>query len=369
MLKKYACLFLLLCILPLAGCGDQRILEDLGFIQTTSYDILPDGNLAISVSIPQADPETSAKREVLTAMAKSSKEAKMIMSRQTSMLLVSGQLRNVLFGRSMAEHGLHGHLDTLYRDPSISSQVKISVVEGNAGELLIDDYKQHPRTGRYIDMLLEKEALGQTIPKVTLFNFARDYFDQGVDPVAPIIKKHDKNYITTNGIALFKDDRYVAKIEPQDALIFSFLKGKFREGQLNIDLSEDPKDKKEVVMFSSLISSRKVKVVRGDQGIDKVMFYVKVSGSVLEYIGDARLSNDRERHELEQRISKYITKKGNAMISMMKQHQVDSLGIGRYVRNRIGYEQWKKMDWRQELQKLQVECVIDVHIKDYGKFR
>ncbi|WP_433939773.1 Ger(x)C family spore germination protein [Paenibacillus lautus] len=367
MLKKYACLFLLLCILPLGGCGDQRILEDLGFIQTTSYDMLPDGNLVISVSIPQADPETSAKREVLTATAKSSKEAKMIMSRQTGMLLVSGQLRNVLFGRSMAEHGLHGHLDTLYRDPAISSQVKISVVEGNAGELLIDDYKQHPRTGRYIDMLLEKEALGQTIPKVTLFNFARDYFDQGVDPVAPMIKKHDNNYITTNGIALFKDDRYVAKIKPQDALIFSFLKGKFREGQLNIDLSAG--DKNEVVMFSSLISSRKVKVVRGDRGIDKVTFNVKISGSVLEYIGDAKLSNDRERHELEQRISQYISKKGDAMISLMKQHQIDSLGIGRYVRNRIGYEQWKRMDWRQELQKLQVECLIDVHIKDYGKFR
>ncbi|MHA2857155.1 Ger(x)C family spore germination protein [Paenibacillus lautus] len=367
MLKKYACLLLLLCLLPLAGCGDQRILEDLGFIQTTSYDMLPDGNLAISVSIPQADPETSAKREVLTATAKSSKEAKMIMSRQTGMLLVSGQLRNVLFGRSMAEHGLHGHLDTLYRDPAISSQVKISVVEGNAGELLIDDYKQHPRTGRYIDMLLEKEALGQTIPKVTLFNFARGYFDQGVDPVAPMIKKHDKNYITTNGIALFKDDRYVAKIEPQDALIFSFLKGKFREGQLNIDLSDG--DKNEVVMFSSLISSRKVKVVRGDRGIDKVIFNVKVSGSVLEYIGDARLSNDRERHELEQRISQYISKKADAMVSLMKQHQIDNLGIGRYVRNRIGYEQWKRMDWRQELQKLQVECLIDVHIKEYGKFR
>ena len=38
------------------------------------------------------------------------------------------------------------------------------------------------------------------------------------------------------------------------------------------------------------------------------------------------------------------------MISLMKQHQIDSLGIGRYVRNRIGYEQWKKMNWRQELQ-------------------
>ncbi|MCT1400388.1 Ger(x)C family spore germination protein [Paenibacillus sp. p3-SID867] len=368
MLKRCTCLLLLLCIIPLSGCGDQRILEDLGFIQTTSYDLLPDGKLAISVSIPQADPETTAKREVLTATANSSKEAKMIMSRRTGMLLVSGQIRNVLFGLSMAENGLHGHLDTLFRDPSISSQVKVSVVEGHAGELLIDDYRQHPRTGRYIDMLLEKEALGQTIPKVTLFNFARDFFDQGVDPVAPIIKKHENNYITTNGIALFRDDRYVTKIEPQDALVFAFLRGKFRDGQINIELSE-PGDTKENVMFSSLISSRKVKVTRGAQGVDKVTYHIKVTGTVLEYIGDARLSNDRERHELEKRISKYISKKGDRIITLMKQHQVDNLGIGTVVRNRVGYAQWKKMNWRQELQKLPVECLVEVHIKDYGKFR
>ncbi|MGC6588774.1 Ger(x)C family spore germination protein [Paenibacillus sp. Dod16] len=365
MLKKCTCLLLLLCIIPLSGCGDQRILEDLGFIQTTSYDLLPDGKLAITVSIPQADPETSAKREVLTATAESSKEAKMIMSRRTGMLLVSGQIRNVLFGLSMAKNGLHGHLDTLFRDPSISSQVKVSAAESSKE---IDDYSQHPRTGRYIDMLLEKEALGQTIPKVTLFNFARDFFDQGIDPVAPIIKKHENNYITTNGIALFRDDRYVTKIEPQDAMVFAFLKGKFRDGQINIELAE-PGDTKEIVMFSSLISSRKVKVTRGAQGVDKVTYHIKVTGTVLEYIGDARLSNDRERHELEKRISKYISKKGDRIITLMKQHQVDSLGIGTVVRNRVGYAQWKKMNWRQELQKLPVECLVEVHIKDYGKFR
>ena len=53
----------------------------------------------------------------------------------------------------------------------------------------------------------------------------------------------------------------------------------------------------------------------------------------------------------------------------MKQHQVDNLGIGTVVRNRVGYAQWKKMNWRQELQKSPVECLVEVHIKDYGKFR
>lgn len=368
MSKKIISWLLIVCIIPLSGCGDQRILESLGFIQTVSYDIRPDGKLSISFSIPQADPETTANREVLSAVAASSKEATMKVSRETGMMVVSGQLRNVLFGQSMAEHGLHGHLDTLFRDPSISSQVKVSVVEGNAGELLTEDYKQHPRTGRYIDMLLEKEALGQTIPKVTLFIFARDYFDEGTDPVAPILKKHADNYITTNGIALFKNDRYVTKIEPQNALVFAFLKGNFREGQISLEL-EDAGGDKEIVMFSSLISSRKVKIIHGTDGIEKVIYHVKVTGSVLEYIGEARLSVDRERHELEQRISKELTKKADDMISLMKQHQLDNIGIGKYVRNSVGYKQWKQMNWREELEKLPVECSFEVKIKDYGKFR
>lgn len=366
--KKVLGWFLLFCIIPISGCGDKRILEDLGFIQTISYDSHTDDKVAISFSIPQTDPETTSNREVLSAVASSSKDAKMIVSRKSGMMLVSGQIRNVLFGQSLAEQGIHGHLDALFRDPSISPQVKISVVEGDAGELLLGNYKQHPRTGRYIDMLLAKEALGQTIPKVTLFNFARDYFDEGIDPVAPILKKQADNYIMTNGVALFKDDRYVTKIEPSNALVFAFLRGKFKEGHISIEM-EGPHNDKEIVMFSSLISSRKIKVKHGADGIEKITFRVNVSGSVLEYIGKSRLSNDRDRHELEKRISEKITQKANDVISLMKQHQVDSIGIGQYIRNSVGYHQWKQMNWRQELQNLRVECSFDIKIKDYGKLK
>jgi len=359
---------LLLIMLSLNACGDQRVLENLGLIQTVSYDLLPGGQLDISVSIPQADPETSSDREVLSAAANSSKEAKMIMSRKTGMLLVSGQIRNVLFGESLARSGLKGHLDALIRDPSISSQIKISVVDGNAGELLRDNYEQHPRTGRYIDMLLEKESQGQTIPKVTLFNFQRDYFDEGVDPIAPMIRKQDSSFITTNGIALFRDDKHVARIEPKDSLVFAFLKGKFREGEISIDLTA-PGASKEVVMFSSITSSRKIKVAPGTDGAKKIKIEVDITGSVLEYLGDLKLSNERERRLLEDKVSHYISKRADTIVSLMKEHKLDNLGIGRYVRNRVGFKQWQQMKWREEIPKLEIECSIHVKIKDYGKFR
>lgn len=104
---KKAILCVILCFsLTASGCAaDSRILEDLGMVQTTSYDLLPDGMLSITASIPMADPEASAKREVLTVVAENTKNGRIKMSRETQLILVSGQIRNALYGLSMAKKG------------------------------------------------------------------------------------------------------------------------------------------------------------------------------------------------------------------------------------------------------------------------
>lgn len=365
---KKAILCVILCFsLTASGCAaDSRILEDLGMVQTTSYDLLPDGMLSITASIPMADPEASAKREVLTVVAENTKNGRIKMSRETQLILVSGQIRNALYGLSMVKNGIYRYMDTLIRDPSISPELKISIVEGNAGELLRKDYDQHPRTGKYIDHLLEKESSWQTIPRVTILSFLRDLFDDGIDPITPIIKDMG-NSIKINGIALFQDDRYVAKIPADDTMIFAFLKGSFKEGEINVDLSENG-DKKEYAMLSSLVSGRKLKVSYHNQQI-KVRCEIKIMCSILEFLGDLEISNEQDRNKLERRISDKLTRKADSMIALLKQHKVDSLGLGSAVRNKIGYSNWKKMNWREEFPHVEVENKIKVVIKDFGEVR
>lgn len=358
---------MLLCsIVAATGCADQRVLENLGLVQTASYDLLPNGQLSITASIPLADPEAPANREVLTVVADNAKHARIKMSRETQLILVSGQLRNVLYGFSLAKEGLYKYMDTLIRDPSISPELKISLVEDNAGDLLKKNYKQHPRTGKYIDQLLNKEASGQTIPKITILNFMRDYYDDGIDPIIPILKDKGES-ICIDGIGLFQDDRYVTKIPPDETLIFAFLKGSFKEGEININLSGDSHNR-EVVMLSSLVSGRKVKVIYDQQQI-KVHCEINITCSVLEYFGEINLSDRRQRRDLEQRITENLTRKADNIVALLKQHKLDSLGFGGAVRNKIGYTNWKKMNWREEIPNLQVENHIKVKIKDYGEVR
>ncbi len=291
------------------------------------------------------------------------------MAMQTHLQLVSGQLRNSIFGLTLSKAGLWNHIDTLIRDPSISPQVKVTIINGNAGELLRKDYKQQPRTGRYIDKMLQKEAEGQTVPKVTLYHFARDYYDDGIDPIAPVLKDIG-DHITIDGIGLFRDDRYVAKIEPKDALIFAFLRGRFKQGELSVNLSREAHSDKQIAMLSGLMSTRKVKVNLGRNGQPTVTFAIRITGSILEYIGPYNLSDSSERKKLENQIASYITDKSEKMVAMMQKNKVDNLGIGIHVRNRMTYKEWKSMDWNDDLYpNVRVLFDVSVKIKDYGKFR
>ncbi|OAS24342.1 Ger(x)C family spore germination protein [Paenibacillus oryzisoli] len=355
-------------LITITGCGsDQRILEKIGLTHTTSFDLTPDGMLRVTNSIPLAVGEGLKPREVLTTITDSSKGAKVDLARQSQLILVSGQMRNILFGSSLARRGFWDDIDTLVRDPSVSPRVKVTVVDGNANDLLAKTYSNYLRTAQYIDRMMESESKFQSIPKVSLYDFTRDYYDDGIDPVAPIIKDIGE-HVKIDGIALFRDDRYQMKVAAQDAIYFAMLSKNFKLGSLPIILSRE-NEKKELVLFDSLISKRKVRVAQGSSGAYAVNYQISVSGSILEYRGDLKISKEEDRNKLESKIAEKMTEHMDMMVKDMQQHNVDSLGVGNAVKNSIAYKEWKAMDWREIYPEVEIHYQVKVKIKHYGKFQ
>ncbi|KIL34848.1 hypothetical protein SD71_17760 [Cohnella kolymensis] len=362
--------------LLLPACADQRILEELGTVHTTSYDLLPEEEgksskeLLITMTIPKNDPENrKVREEILTTTSINSKGGRIRLSRKTELSLVSGQLRNVLFGSRLAKEGIWPLMDTFQRDPSISQRLKITVVDGSAHDLVTEKYPPHPMTGPYIERMLEKQEKSKMSAEATLYDFTRDYYDDGIDPIAPIVKKQGGN-VVMEGIALFNEDRYMTKIPADEVLIFGFLQGDFRQGELSMDFGESANKEANNAMFTSLISKRKIKVFANRSRDDiTVNVSVQIKGSVLEYNGKMDLSIDQDRRKLERLISEQITDKANDMISKMQKNNVDSLGLGQYVRNSMSYGRWKKLNWEEVYPHVRVHCKATMVIKDYGKFK
>lgn len=354
-------------LLLLTGCKrDERILEDLGMVQTSSYDLLGNNKIKVVSCVPVIDPDSPVRRELLTAESDSIKEARLQFSRQTDLTVVSGQLRETLFGTTLAKAGIGDYIDTLLRDPSTALGVRVTVVEGDAGELLSKTYEPHSDTGRYITHLLEKESLSNSIPTTTLYEFSRDYNDDGIDAVTPIVKDAGKK-VAVDGIALFVMDKYVMKIPVEDGIIFALFREDLKQGEATVNLGEK-NGKPVIVMFSSMAGKRKVRVHKLAEGRFKADLSLSVQGSVLEYTGEEKLSDPGTRHKLEEQIARYITDKAEKMIRQMQEAKTDGLGIGRYVRNSLSYREWTSLDWREVYPLIEIECHAKITIKDYGKY-
>ncbi|MCM3000926.1 Ger(x)C family spore germination protein [Paenibacillus cellulositrophicus] len=357
-------------MLMLTGCTDQHIIERAGFVRTLAYDLSGEGEntkLRVTASIPKSNHEDAI---VYTTMAESGKKAKMIFDRQNNRRLVNGQLRQVVFGERLARKGVWSNMDTLTRDPSIGSRLHIIVAESDPHHILIrNDYPQGPTAGEYLDTLIRTEAKSGEIPDTTLYTFTRDYYDDGIDPVATILKE-EKDSLSIDGIALFKNDQYVGKIDADDRMFFALLHHGVRAGDLNVSIQTD-RNAEEQATLEYLSSKRRIKVLSTRDILEgrpiQVALRIRLSGSLLEYIGALDMKKRTDQRKLEAELEKTINRKCQKLIDHMQEKKSDPMGIGQYVRNSIPHSVWKQLKWEEVFSKADISVHVDVKIRDYGK--
>ncbi|WP_438447820.1 Ger(x)C family spore germination protein [Gorillibacterium sp. sgz5001074] len=347
-------------MLLLAGCGEQRKLEDLGMIHAVALDRISRGTLQVGVSIPKPSEGGKLFSEYQTVQADSVKEARTKIQRRTGEILVSGQLRTILIGKDLAEGGIWRYMDAYQRDPIIGERTLIAVVDGPANNILSSDYPDRPSAGDYVNKLLLRDAKIHESPDVTVYSFARDFYDDGIDPIAPLLKLESRN-VSISGIALFHGDSYAGSVAAQDIIRFLLLYGNARQGEIAMKL-----DGNEQVMISGLLSHRRTKVMHSKGGEPEVEIQLRIRASVLEYIGERDIGKEEDQEWIIQQITKHLEASMQDLVAQLQEKNADALGIGKRVRNAMGYDEWKAYDWNSRYPKLKIGVKIRLLIKDFG---
>lgn len=364
-------IIILICIL--VGCSDQKIIEELAFVRTVTYDSIegvnPKDKVRITYTIPMAEKK---KHIVFTTETKTSKQARVIFSRQNDRTLVSGQLRQVIFGKDLAKQGIWWHMDSLLRDPTIGRKVFIVMADGVGHDIINREYIQDPSAGEYINDMLERATTLTDIPTSNLHTFSRDYYDYGIDPVMPILKL-EKDMIRISGIAFFQDDRYVTGIDQKQNLIFTALRDNLHTGELSLNILEQKDGTQDAVILGYVESDRQVKVskkgpIENGRNIH-VNIDMKLTGSLLDYTGRLDLSIAKNQEKLENIMEQHIKKEAELIIKKTQKYKVDPIGIGQYVRNSMPYEDWMKLKWHDVYSNINVNVNVKVKIKEYGKMQ
>ncbi|WP_410771695.1 Ger(x)C family spore germination protein [Fontibacillus sp. BL9] len=369
MLKRvYFLTGILSLILFTTACSqDQHILERIGYVRTVGFDREGEDQVRVTVSVPLIVTEANQTQftdEVLTAAANSGKEARITLSRKTSRKLLSGQIRTIMYNADIARQGLRDFMDTLQRDPTISKRTEIVIVDGSTRDILERSYKGHPRTGQYIDRLLKKEFEMQTIPRVLVHEFFRDYYEDGKDPIANMIRQSGDD-LEFDGIALFRKDKYINKLMPEEVFYFSIMYHDHGRGEITITT-----DKPELrsITFDGINSRKKIKIKKNEEGKYVADIKININGGALEYIGNLDLTNASDRTKLEGILNEYLAKECGKVAKKLQKYRTDSLGIGMHVRNKMNYKEWKDTQWDDMYANMDIHVHAKFMIKNFGNF-
>ncbi|WP_409342782.1 Ger(x)C family spore germination protein [Paenibacillus sp. MBLB4367] len=344
----------------LTGCtADQRVIGKIGLVNTIGYDAVSGENghrkLQATIFVPKIS--DAKKNQVLTATAKSTRDAMFAFTRKTDDILEMGQIRNVLFGIDFAKQGIDDMLLNLSNTPTVGARVKVIIVAGTAQEVIGHSFKEYPDAGQYITRLLKKEFETTDLPETNICSFRRDMYDDGMDAIAPIIKL-GKDELIIDGVALFDEDRYMAKLNPEQASFLYLLNGKLSRGELRLTLPSG-----DFVSLGNIDNRRKVTVNLDDPEHFRADVSITVAGEIGDFPVGASPGAKQTQLQFEQAIAEQIEREAHKVIKLVQSHRVDSIGIGHYVRNKMSYGRWTKLDWGRRYAEMKISCHVKVKIK------
>ncbi|MFC3798477.1 Ger(x)C family spore germination protein [Cohnella sp. GCM10012308] len=352
----------------LCGCQDEKVLEKIGFVRTIVMETAEgqDQAMKMTISIPKTN-QTEA--IVYSTVSKSFKQARIRFDMENDRKIVFGQLRQVMFGESLARRGVWGPLESVVRDPAIGVRTHILVSEGDVSRYISKRFLQGGTMGEYIDNLVRSDPATRGRFDTNLHTFMRDYYDDGIDPIATIIKETERG-LGVNGIALFAGDRCVGKIDAEDAMFFALLRDKLKSGTLYMDEVETPRGMGTLTL-GNVTSRQRIEVLSPpDAKLGKAaraVIKLKIRGSLLEYDGLMSLNNIRSQPMLERAMEKYVSGRCERLVKDMQRTGSDALGVGIRVRNKMKYKAWKSLDWNKAFAEAEIKVSVKLEIKDFGR--
>jgi spore germination protein len=197
----------------LTSCGiETKQLERLGLITAIGFDLKKENEITGTVAISKFDPMAKVMTSLISADANTLQTLRAEENLATDQRLEMGQLRCVIYSKELAEKGIIQLVNALNRDPTVGNMVYLTIAEKDALSIInMNEKKIKVNIGTYLYNLIRQNVERELLISPTLHEFNHQFFDYGQDPVLPILKVA-KDKVAISGVALFNDDKMVARL-------------------------------------------------------------------------------------------------------------------------------------------------------------
>lgn len=317
-MKGLVTLFLIICVILLSGCWDQKELNDIVLVDGVGIDKAKDGKVEVTVSIviPQsqgalgdggAGKGAGGTHLVGVRYATGVTVAKALEQLQTKIprKIFFGHLQAIVISEKVAKEGITDYLDLFLRHPRPSTHTYVFISKGSAKELL------SLQTDLYSPVeLMRGIARTETLMNKTILEVLEMLKDG--DTAIPMVeklppekgKKPNQTIPYLNKTAIFKGDKMVGSLDDNLTRGAMWVRNEIKEARVTII----PKNENEPITLAVLNAKTKlVPKISGDKW--KITIKGKASGMIIVNYGNQNLKDKKTIDQLEKEFAKGIEKR------------------------------------------------------------
>ncbi|MDQ1913688.1 Ger(x)C family spore germination protein [Paenibacillus sp. GD4] len=345
----------------LTACTPNNIVNKIELIQTIGFDTSRTGvksTVLVSRYMEKGQPDL----QLLDTESNSIYDTVPRLNTKTPQPIEYGQLRMVLFGKHFSENGVSNELESLIRDPKISSRLQLAVADRDASELM--EIIRKSKKPYFLSDMIEQNMKSGNVPSSNLHTSLFNFYGEGRDMFLPRVTVERGN-VKIDGLVLFRNDKKAAEIDIKDTFLLKMLIEDSKGGSYMVPLESILADSKpnEFILVNSIHSKAKYSI-NSTNLVPTVSIHLRMQVSVTDITSRIDLMSQETLLELEKNMGLFFQSKASALLSFCKKNHVDPIGLGDFIRSRS--TQWNAEHYNEIYSELTTNVSVEVKIVNTG---
>lgn len=368
--------YLLLFSIFLVSCVRLQEIENIGIINALGVDSTEEDSLETSLVTFQFSTQSNKLTHLFTGRGQTIDGAIEDAESSTVSRLVPGKIKLIQIGEDLAKQGILPLLDSQTRDPRVPDMLYLSVGRPTAKEILsVDENDLSMDVGQYLFRIIESHSTDHNIPRKSLQDFLRIYYDVGQDNIMPIFEIKEK-VPKQIGAALFKGDQMIGELTNRDIMYINLMDRTVRDKMLELTLPiepfqdhlakrEQPHHRNDLEVALLIDKGRsKTKLVDSEKLVFETNTTIKLL--LFEQSAGVKLDEPGVIKTFETEISKKMEEHFNKLLKKLKEYESDPFGYGRYYKRTQTGSNMTEEEWREKYPNIEVKFNVDVELIRHG---
>lgn len=365
---------IILCLILLTACWDQRLLKDLKLVFIVGFDKGENDEILSSIAIRGSKKLSTGgtSGEATVAIVEGSgitlRDTRLELDRKIPGEFSPSKTRVYLLGEALAREDLYTIFDILYRDPRAPLGAKLAIVrDGDAANIIRMKTIKETLLTEAIQNLLENAEQRTLISNETVQSICPTMFDPASDFHLPVIQKAGSHDIEVSGLGLISDRNYTGvTLNPIESTLLLLLEGKKgKKTQLNLMVHPDEEKVRNRYMTINIGKAKqKMEVAVHSLNNITVSIDLNLTATIVEYPKND-VVDKKVVDQLAKKAATSLEEQAKEIVKTIQLANSDVLSIGEEIKVHH-HDSWKKLNWRETYPTIDIQPKVKVKIVGTG---